>query len=112
MSGIKNLSFEENNLKLINSVQESRINKYKIKTVTFSSAIGDHKNIDYLSIDIEGGEEELIKSIDFNIYNIKVISIENNYPNKINYNDFLTSHGFIFFNAVGSDEVYFNKKHF
>tara|TARA_B110000285_G_C15063892_1_gene583961 strand:- start:17 stop:859 length:843 start_codon:yes stop_codon:yes gene_type:complete len=111
MSGIKNISFE-NNLKLINNVQDSEINTYKIETISFATAVGDKKNIDYLSIDIEGGEKELIESIDYNTYDIKIISIENNSPNNINYNDFLTSQGFNFFNSVGHDEIYFNKKHF
>lgn len=45
----------------------------------------DH--IDYLSIDIEGGEEEILMSIDFNKINISVMSVENNYddPRIINY---------------------------
>jgi FkbM family methyltransferase len=35
--------------------------------------------IDYLSIDTEGGEEEIIMSIDFDKIEIKSLSIENNY---------------------------------
>ena len=71
-----------------------------------------NKDVDYLSIDIEGGEEDLIKSIDYSFYDIKVISIENNYPNDINYLEFLSSKGFKFFNCYGHDEIYYNKNHF
>jgi len=38
------------------------------------------KNINYLSIDVEGAEFEVIKSINFNKVFIDVIGFENNYP--------------------------------
>lgn len=36
-------------------------------------------HIDYLSIDVEGGEKSIIEELDFNRFDISVISIENNY---------------------------------
>jgi FkbM family methyltransferase len=36
-------------------------------------------NVDYLSIDTEGGEEEILTSIDFNRINIRALTVENNY---------------------------------
>ena len=48
-----------------------------------------YKDFDYLSIDIEGGELSLFESLDFEFYKIKVISIENNQPNEISYNDLM-----------------------
>lgn len=38
------------------------------------------KHIHYLSIDVEGAEYEVIKSINFNKVFIDVIGFENNYP--------------------------------
>jgi hypothetical protein len=35
-----------------------------------------------LSIDTEGNEYEIIKDFDFNIYNVKTISIEHNHDQK------------------------------
>ena len=40
------------------------------------------KQIEYLSIDTEGNEYEIIKDFDFNIYNVKTISIEHNHDLK------------------------------
>ena len=37
------------------------------------------KNIDYLSIDTEGSEYEILKTFDFDKYNSKVITCEHNY---------------------------------
>ena len=37
------------------------------------------KEIDYLSIDTEGTEFEILKSLNFEIYRPKVITIEHNY---------------------------------
>lgn len=40
------------------------------------------KNVNYLSIDVEGGEEAVIRSINFDKVLIDVIGFENNYPDK------------------------------
>ncbi len=69
------------------------------------------KHINYLSIDVEGGEMDILESIDFNLYKIKVLSIENNYPNEINYEKFLSNKDFCYIDNVGVDEIYFNKKY-
>ena len=37
------------------------------------------KEIDYLSIDTEGSEYEILKTIDFNLYKFKIITVEHNY---------------------------------
>ena len=42
----------------------------------------DLKKIDYLSLDIEGGEYEVLKSIDFKTIDITCLSVENNPGNK------------------------------
>ena len=71
-----------------------------------------HKDIDYLSIDVEGGELCLLESLDFDFYKIKVISIENNQPNEISYNDLMKKNGFKLFDYVGADEIYYNPQNF
>ena len=60
MSGLNTPSFE-NNYKLINSDIYSETEIYEIKTSTFNDLI-KHKDIDYLSIDVEGGELSLLES--------------------------------------------------
>jgi len=65
--------------------------------------------IDYLSIDTEGGELEILKSINFDLHYIYVIDVENNYG----YTDirkFLEEKGFAFVQKLECDEIYVNKK--
>ena len=40
------------------------------------------KNIEYLSIDTEGSELEILSAFDFSKYHIKVITVEHNFTNK------------------------------
>jgi FkbM family methyltransferase len=62
-------------------------------------------HIDYLSIDTEGGELEIVKSIDFEKYDIEAMSIENNY-NDPAFNSFLSSKGYRLITKRGCDEIY------
>lgn len=61
--------------------------------------------IDYLSVDIEGREFNVLKSINFNNINIDIIGIENNYKeDKIK--KYLHHYGYNLIAIVGSDELY------
>ena len=110
MSGINDNNYSTKDI--VEKDIKSKINKYKLKTTTFDKIIPLDKVIDYLSIDIEGGEMEVLKSIDFTKYTIKVISIENNNPDKIDFNYFFKEKNFSFFDRVGVDEIFFNNKFF
>ena len=77
MSGINN-NFFERNVNIISKNSASKTKSFKIKTITFDQVLSKNSKIDYLSIDIEGGEMALLNSINFNDYEIKVISVENN----------------------------------
>jgi hypothetical protein len=83
-----------------------------MQTTTFDELVLKNKNIDYLSVDIEGGEMDLLQSINFKFYDIKVISIENKLPLQIEYQSYLSGKNFKRLDIVGSDEIYFNKSHF
>ena len=50
----------------------------EIDAMKFESVV-DKKNIDFLSIDTEGSELQILERINFNEYDIKVICIENNF---------------------------------
>lgn len=53
------------------------------------------KEIDYLSIDIEGLEFQVLKDFDFNLYNIKIITCEHNSSkNKELISELLTNNGY------------------
>ena len=91
----------------INSKNEKK-EVLSVKNYNFNNIITT-KNIDYLSIDTEGSEFSILKSIDFSKYTIKVISVENDYKDKNIYN-FLKNNGFLYLKTIGSDDVYINKK--
>ncbi len=59
---------------------------YELKTISINNLFENFnvpKNFDYLSIDTEGTEFEIINSLDFDTYNISIITIEHNYtPNR------------------------------
>ena len=96
---------------IIENNKKNKFNKNKMKTSTFEKSILT-KEIDYLSIDIEGAELDVLKSINFQEYIIKVISVENNSPEKINFNSFLKENNFSFFDRVGQDEIFYNNNFF
>ena len=62
-------------------------------------------NIDYLSIDTEGSELNVLKGIDFDKFNINIISVENNGYND-NVKNYLESCNYEFLCKVCGDEIY------
>jgi len=81
------------------------------KTKTLNKVLEENnvpKIIDYLSIDVEGMEYDILKVFDFNKYHINTLTVEHNavhigmdYRNKLF--DLLTKNGFIF--VKGNDNV-------
>jgi len=65
----------ENNM-MNSSTNIIKINTKKLETILYENNI---THINYLSIDVEGAEFEVIKSINFNNVFIDVIGFENNY---------------------------------
>lgn len=60
-------------------------------------------HIDFLSIDTEGGEMGILQSIDFNLFDIDIILVENNYGEP--FNEFLEPLGYEKVISLG-DEIY------
>ena len=111
MSGINDSSFERN-FKIISNDQASKTESIKLKTITFDQIVPKNKDIDYLSIDIEGGEMNLLKSIDFKTNSIKVISVENNIPEEQNFKNFFEEINFTYLDRIGQDEIFYNRQNF
>lgn len=56
--------------------------KYEVETISLNDLLKKHnapKEIDYLSIDTEGSEYEILKAFDFDEFDIKIITCEHNY---------------------------------
>ncbi len=66
-------------------------------------------HIDYLSVDTEGGELEILKSIDFQSITIDVIDVENNLGTN-RFQEFLEPLGYTKVTKLGVDEIYARKQ--
>lgn len=65
---------------------------------------GSPEHIDYLKIDVEGGEEQVLRGVDFDKYSFGLISIEANYQEEFSAClSLLESKGFIPIARVGID---------
>ncbi len=111
MSGINDDSFKRN-INIISNNQGSKMKAISIKTITFDQIVSKNTKIDYLSIDIEGGEMNLLNSINFSDYEIKVISVENNIPKTQNFKNFFDTKNFTYYDRVGQDEIFYSSKFF
>lgn len=63
------------------------------------------KYVDYLSIDTEGGELEILKSIDYQRFDIRVIDVENNYDDPL-FRLFMVTQGYVLVGKLCCDEIY------
>lgn len=73
-------------------------NKYEVSTISLNDLLEKHnapRNIDYLSIDTEGSELDILSSFNFENYNIKIITCEHNYgENREKIHALLVSKGY------------------
>jgi hypothetical protein len=83
LSGIKDTFDERHNMRLLyeNSIMGSKTELIKVKTLKLETILDIYNiyHINYLSVDVEGAEFEVIKSINFDKVFIDVIGFENNY---------------------------------
>lgn len=108
LSGIQD-KYDEKHQELIQNIiplcrdktETISINGYNLTTLLLQHGI---KHVDYLSIDTEGGELDILKSIDFNQIAIDVISVENNYQKS--FDIFLNPLGYKKIAQLGVDEIY------
>lgn len=100
ISGIKN-NFDirhfdrllRENQQMGSTTEVIKVNTKKLETILDENNI---KHINYLSIDVEGAEFEVIKSINFNKVFIDVIGFENNYNDvSVPIIEYLQNKGFI-----------------
>ncbi len=58
---------------------------FKVSTVTLNDLLDQHaapREIDYISIDTEGSELEIVQAFDFSKYRVSVFTVEHNYDHK------------------------------
>lgn len=97
------------------TVYKSRVDKnkkiIKLKTLTITDVLQKSNAptfIDYMSIDTEGSEYNVLLGLDFSKYTIGLIDIEHNNIKtmKQNINKILSENGYVFIKENGADDVY------
>lgn len=119
-SGLK-LEFSETNVRELSTLNQfigsdslsgmrSGADKYLVMTTSLQDLLekyGAPKIIDYLSIDTEGSEFEILRAFDFSKYQFQVVSCEHNFgPNRSKVTKLLENSGYcqIFPNISGFDD--------
>ncbi|RBQ11500.1 FkbM family methyltransferase [Pedobacter miscanthi] len=109
LSGLKREFSSQHLLRIENELkrfgEQSEI--MPVNCYTFEQLVLDHsiEHIDYLSIDTEGSEFSIIKSIDFSKTSISVISVENTYHNT-GLNEYMVFKGYKKVARIGEDDVF------
>ncbi|MBI3479391.1 MAG: FkbM family methyltransferase [Nitrosomonadales bacterium] len=72
---------------------------YQVETISLNDLLKQHNaptTIDYLSIDTEGSEFEILQAFDFDAYDIRIITVEHNHtPNREKIYSLLISKGYV-----------------
>ena len=95
----------------LNKTKDSSAETISINTFSLHKFLNDKgiNKIDYCSIDTEGGEFEILKTIDFKNVYFSTLSIENNYNAK-EVVEYMQKHGFQFQFIWKCDLFFINKK--
>ncbi len=81
-----------------------------VDMITLDSIEGlKNRKIDFVSIDTEGNEFEILKSINFKALDITALVIENNYRD-LRLREYLEPLGFSMIHRLASDEVFLKKE--
>jgi len=83
---------------------EQQVDIIEVETRKFSSIV-PRTSIDLLSLDVEGAEEKIIRSIPFDVFNIRFMTIEFNNPND-SLERYLNSRGYECINQLGVDKIF------
>lgn len=99
----------------LHSKKREKGKKYEVQTISLNDLLKKHnapKHIDYLSIDTEGSEFDILNSLDFSTYSFSVITCEHNYtPQREKIYNLLTQNGYKrkFENISNWDDWYFKE---
>lgn len=98
------------------NIIDANKNKYQIlvKAITINDLLDMYKAplfIDYLSLDTEGSEYEILKSVDFGKYTFGIIDVEHNYiePKRTHIRELLMSKNYEYIGANKWDDRYMHK---
>ncbi|QFY41886.1 FkbM family methyltransferase [Candidatus Methylospira mobilis] len=83
-----------------NSYLREKNNIFSVQTVSLNDLLIQHNapdHIDYLSVDTEGSEYEILKEFDFARFNVSIITVEHNFmePQRTQLKELLERFGFV-----------------
>lgn len=84
------------------SREELEIVALKLDTVLDMFQI---KDVDLISLDVEGHELQILENFNFDKYNLKVFTMENNF-NEQKHRDFMASKGYRFHSKIAIDDTF------
>lgn len=113
LSGISD-SYDERHIQRIDrdiASKGGKRNEIDVEMITLNSIeLLRDTPIDFISIDTEGNEFDIVSSMDFHGLDVKAIVIENNYKNE-RIREFLSGFDILLFHKLDFDDVYIHKKH-
>lgn len=72
--------------------------RYPVRTISLTDLLNRFdapRVVDYMSVDTEGSEYEILSAFDFNRYDVRIITVEHNYtPNRAKIHDLLVGFGY------------------
>ncbi len=72
--------------------------RYEVETISLNDLLDHHRapsRIDYMSVDTEGSEVDILSAFDFDRYDVRLITVEHNHtPSRDGLYDLLTSKGY------------------
>ena len=107
MSGVDSKEFAGTK-SFVENDKTSRTVSYQIETVGVMEMLDGRSEVDFMSLDIEGAELQVLESIDFDALRIRVIAVENNAAGSPKYRRFFDKVGYSYYDTVGYDEIYFH----
>ena len=110
VSGLRK-KYHPNHLKrwrITQNIQKGSAKVYKVQCVKLNDVLEEHEfhHIDFISIDTEGGELDILKSIDFDKYTIDVICVEDHKYLGDDIINFVKSKGYKHCKLVGKDRIF------
>lgn len=82
----------------VKTSRKMRGQSYQVQTVSLNDLLAEHKApavVDYISIDTEGSEYDILSAVDFDRWSFRVMTVEHNHePQREQVFDLLTSKGY------------------
>lgn len=105
------LSGISNNIDCHKKAVEKNKTQIMVKTITLNDLLDNYNAplfIDYLSLDTEGSELEILKNVNFNKYKFGLIDVEHNYvePRRTEIRKLLLSNNYIYIKENKFDDCY------